>query len=245
MKRKEAIDKLEKMEFEKGSFYNCIKELIFDSVFDRPIKTKDESGEDLINKIRENFGRRPKSAIIQTYMKPFLEAKIIRGIKIKGQRGNWWCGTWVKDDLLAQPQLIGVRIFSESLIKKLGKDFEQETKDIHLVYGRSGDCTAFLLRKILEKAIFLSFAKHGKEDKLIDPARKGRYLGLQSMMGVASKEKVNGKPFLLPKTAEELNGIKFLGDTASHNFLINVKMEKIVPQLPIIQVALEELTKKL
>lgn len=64
------------------------------------------------------------------------------------------------------------------------------------------------------------------------------------MIKICTQEKIKGIPFLLPKTARELNGIKFLGDVAAHNFLINVDPKTIVNQLPFIIIALEELTSK-
>jgi hypothetical protein len=49
----------------------------------------------------------------------------------------------------------------------------------------------------------------------------------------------------MPKTKREIEGIKFLGDTSAHNSLTNVEMRTIVPQMPFIITAYDELTKKL
>ena len=125
----------------------------------------------------------------------------------------------------------------------MGKDFETELKDITHVYGASGTCTAFLLRKILEKLIFLAFAKNGLSGKLKD--KSGDFVGLKTMLNLATQNRLNGKPFLMPKTAKEIDGIKFLGDTSAHNPLINVEMKTIIPQMPFIITAYEELSKKL
>ena len=70
-------------------------------------------------------------------------------------------------------------------------------------------------------------------------------MGLETMINIASSEKVRGIPFLTPKTAKEIKGVKFLGDSAAHNPLINVDMKTITPQLPFIITAYEELAKKL
>jgi len=51
--------------------------------------------------------------------------------------------------------------------------------------------------------------------------------------------------FLSPKTAEKIEGIKFLGDTSAHNPLVNVDMETILPQMPFIITAYKELAKHL
>jgi hypothetical protein len=130
-----------------------------------------------------------------------------------------------------------------SLLKKLSKEFFVEISDLKLNFGKSGTCTAFLIRKILEKLIFLTFAKNGLETKLKD--RKGKFYGLENMINLASSEKVEGLHFLMPKTADNVKGIKFLGDTSAHNPLTNVDMKTIIPQMPFIITAYEELAKKL
>jgi hypothetical protein len=50
---------------------------------------------------------------------------------------------------------------------------------------------------------------------------------------------------LIPKTANEIKGLKFLGDTAAHNPLVSVDMKTIVPQMPYIITAFEELARHL
>jgi hypothetical protein len=134
-------------------------------------------------------------------------------------------------------------VFPDELIIALGREFEIELNDLRLNFGRSGTCTAFLLRKILEKLIFLTFAKNGFEDKLND--KDGQFVGLKTMLNMATICKVHGKPFLMPKTAKEIEGTKFLGDTSAHNPLVNVSMKTIVPVMPFIITAYSELSKKL
>lgn len=136
-------------------------------------------------------------------------------------------------------------LFEESLIKNLGKPFESEITDLHLNFGRSGNCTAFLLRKVLEKLIYITFAKNKLETKLADKNLPHRLIGLEAMIDVASKEKVNGIPFLTNSTATSIKGIKFLGDTSAHNPLVNVDIVTIVPQMPFIVTAYKELAARL
>ena len=50
---------------------------------------------------------------------------------------------------------------------------------------------------------------------------------------------------MLPKTAKLIEGIKFLGDSAAHNPLTNVEMDTIIPQMPYIITAYEEISTKL
>lgn len=134
-------------------------------------------------------------------------------------------------------------IFPDKLVNALGNEFETEVTDIRLNYGTSGTCTAFLLRKVLEKLVFLTFAKNGISDQLKD--KNGDFVGLKTMLDLCKEKKVSGKPYLMPKTAKEIVGIKFLGDTSAHNPLINVDMKTIVPQMPFIITAYEELSTKL
>jgi hypothetical protein len=138
---------------------------------------------------------------------------------------------------------LDAEVFSEQLINDLGSEFEIEIKDLKINYGLSGNCTAFLLRKILEKLIFLTFSRHNLASNLKD--KNGEFVGLKTMINLASTNSVQGKPFLMPKTAKEIEGIKFLGDTSAHNPLTNVDMKTIMPQMPYIITAFEELSKKL
>jgi hypothetical protein len=112
-------------------------------------------------------------------------------------------------------------------------------------FGRNGNCTAFLLRKILEKLLIIIFGKKGKDALLEDKGRPGGWNGLKDIIEIAAKEKINGIPFLIPKTANEIKGLKFLGDTAAHNPLVSVDMQTILPQMPYIITAYEELAKHL
>jgi len=134
-------------------------------------------------------------------------------------------------------------ILPTELAVALGKTFKAELEDLNLCFGRSGTCTAFLLRKILEKLIYITFAKHGLVDKLKD--EKNNLVGLKTMLSHCETCKIQGKPFLMAKTAREIGGLKFLGDTSAHNPLINVDMETIIPMMPFIIIAYSELSRNL
>ena len=135
------------------------------------------------------------------------------------------------------------KLFSDILVKKLGKNFREEISDLRCNFGKSGTCTAFLLRKTLEKLIFLTFAKNCLDDRLKDA--EGNFIGLEAMINLASSEKVAGVPFLMPQTAKRIKAIKFLGDASAHNPLMGVDMETIIPQMPYIITAYKELSRKL
>ena len=232
---------------EAGSKHEFIKKLILNDFFDTP-KTTSE----VVAEIRQTFGNRLKSNIIQTYMKKFMGADLIRAIRDGKQKGNFWVIACI--DKARAIQLIGKsnkiqkiesELFSDILLKKLGKDFEVEFEDLKHNFDKSGTCTAFLLRKVLEKLIFLAFAKQGMDSKLKDKANPHRFVGLEAMINTAKAEKVGGIPFLTSSTADKVQGIKFLGDAAAHNPLTNVDMKTILPQMPFIITAFEELSQKM
>ena len=136
-------------------------------------------------------------------------------------------------------------LFSQKLMGQLKPNFDQEIEELHDNFGKNGTSTAFLLRKILEKLIIIVLSKNGKGALLEDKGNLGGWVGLQKMIDIASREKLDGVPFLLGKTTKEIKGIKFLGDAAAHNPLASVDMNTIIPQMPYIITAYEELGKRL
>jgi hypothetical protein len=142
----------------------------------------------------------------------------------------------IHDEILLNP------VFSQDLEIKLKHDFETEISDLKLVYGRSGNCTAFILRKMLEKLLFLCFVRNDLSSKIEDTKNSNQYINLSTMINLASTEKIKNLPILTSKTAKQISGIKFLGDTSAHNYCINVNMQEIVPQMPFIISAFKELS---
>lgn len=142
-----------------------------------------------------------------------------------------------------KPVAAGTDVLPPELTVALEKDFKTELADLKHNFGVSGTCTAFLLRKILEKLIYIAFAAHGQEAVLLDA--NGQIVGLKTMLNQTVSCKVAGKPFLTSKTADEIQGLKFLGDTAAHNPLTKVSMHTIEPTMPYIVTAYSELVTKL
>ena len=122
----------------------------------------------------------------------------------------------------------------------MGSNFEKNFKDMSLVYGKSGTLTAFMLRKILEKATYLAFLTNDLEEEV---KNGNKIIGLEKMLNIAAKTKINNIPILTTKLANILKKIKFLGDKAAHHPLIEVDMEEIIPQLDYFQTAFQELSK--
>jgi len=247
MSGKSLKEKTKALLFKKGSKYEFIQILIIKDFFNLPKTT-----EELILEVRYTFGKKLKPNEVQTYMKKFMTEGIIRAIRPRGHQGNFWVLASIPKErairLITKSQNIldvEKELFSEDLMKKLIKDFKTEFNDLQHNFGKSGTCCAFLLRKILEKMIYIAFAKYGRESKLEDNSKPGGLVGLEDMINIATSEKIHGFPFLTPKTAKEIKGIKFLGDAAAHNPLINVDMKTIIPQMPYIITAYDELAKKL
>lgn len=136
-------------------------------------------------------------------------------------------------------------LFSPDLMKKLKKYCPHELQELQDTYGKNGNCSAFLLRKILEKLIIVAFSKNHREHFLQVPARPGGWKGLKNLIEVAAREKIDGISFMVPKTASEIKGAKFLGATAAHNPLVGVDMPSIVPQMPFVVTAYKELARRL
>lgn len=225
------------------SYSATIQKMIADGFFDRPV-----SSLEVARRVSETSGTRLRTTHVQTYLKKFLQADILQAVKLDGTKGNFWVVTSVsRSEAL---KLIGKskkvielqeELFSPGLTKKLEKICAQEMEELRDVFGKHGNCTAFLLRKILEKLLIVTFAKNGREHLLEDDARPGGWKGLKEMIEVAACEKHGGVPFLTGKTANETKGTKFLGDTAAHNPKVSVAMTTIVPQMPFIITAYEEL----
>ena len=232
---------------EPKSRYASLRQLIVEGFFDAPVSSKD-----VVHRIREKFGRKWKTSHVQTYMRKFMTAEIINAVKPQGNTNNFWVLSSVQRQAAlkligktAKVQEIEQELFSKVLTKRLTKNFGAELQELEDNFGRNGNCTAFLLRKILEKLLIIVFGKLDRDQLLEDKARPGGWKGLKDIIEIAAKEKVNGVPVLIPKTANEIKGIKFLGDTAAHNPLVSVDMNTIIPQMPYIITAYEELARRL
>jgi hypothetical protein len=226
-----------------GGYHETIRKLIHEEFFDRPV-----SSEAVARRITEKSGNRFSTSHVQTYLKKFLAADILHAVKPSGSKQNFWVlASVTRAEALAllgkSKKLIELQqdLFSPELTRKLQKDFGREIEELRDNFGKHGNCTAFLLRKILEKLLIIVFAKNAKEHLLEDAQRPGGWKGLKEMIGIAAREKSGGVPFLTNKTADEMKGVKFLGDTAAHNPKVSVAMSTIIPQMPYMITAYEEL----
>jgi hypothetical protein len=231
------------MRFDPDSRFAIIQKLIAEGLFDKPISSKDAA-----RHVSERSGKRLKTTHVQAYLAKFQQADVLRSIKLDAGRGKFWVIASVSRAdatriIGKSKKIVELRaeLFSPELKEKLKPYCKQEMDELEDVFGQHGNCTAFLLRKILEKLIIIAFAKNGKEALLEDSARPGGFKGLEAMIEIAAREKHGGVPLLTGKTAKETKGTKFLGDTAAHNPKVSVATETIVPQMPYIITAYEEL----
>jgi hypothetical protein len=227
--------------------HEILRRLIVGGFLDSPV-----SSAEVVHRIRERFGPKWKTNHVQTYMTKFMRADIIHAVKPAGSKQNYWVLLSVSREQAlralarkGKTQEVADDLFSPELMRKLNKDFSQDIEELRCNFGKNGNCAAFLLRKILEKLIILAFSKNQREELIEDKGRPGGWTGLKNMIETAAREKLHGIPFLTSKTALEIKGLKFLGDTAAHNPLVNVSMQSIKPQMPYMITAYEELAKRL
>jgi hypothetical protein len=239
--------KVEAMAVDPQSGYGVIKKLILEHQLDEPT-----SSAEVVRRIAEKVGERWKTSRVQTYMTKFMQVGVVHAVKPPGTAVNYWVLTHVqREDALrdlnkrGKIKEIEQELFSQKMMAKLSKDFSDELDELRDNFGKNGLSTAFLLRKILEKLIIIVLGKNGKQHLLKSKHNVDRWLGLSEMIDVAVQEKINGVSFLLPKTGQEIKGIKFLGDTAAHNPVATVDIKTIVPQMPYIITAYEELAKRI
>jgi hypothetical protein len=235
------------MELDPKSNYELIRKLLLDDFFSVPVTSAQ-----VVHRIRERFGRKLNTTYIQTYMRKFMGAGVIHAVRPQNSMANYYVLTNVSRSQALQTigkekRVLEVeqQLFSDGLMKRLDKAFAVELSELHANFGRNGNATAFLLRKTLEKLLIIVFGKLGRDAQIEDSSRPGGWRGLQDVIEIAAKEKVNGLPLLSPKTANAIKGIKFLGDAAAHNPLVSVDTTTILPQMPFIITAYEELAGRL
>lgn len=226
-----------------GSGTSRLRDLVLEGFLDNPV-----SSAEIVRRIGERFSERWITSEVQPFIVPLVRAGIVHGVRPDGVNAVYWVISDISRDealrILAKGRRIAHlehELFSETLSAKLSKSFSAELNELHDVFGRHGNCTAFLLRKILEKLLIIVFRKTGKGSLIEDRTRPGRLIGLESMIDLATREKTNGAALLSGRTAGAIRGVKFLGDAAAHNAMANVEMAEIIPQMPFIIVAYKEL----
>ncbi len=132
----------------------------------------------------------------------------------------------------------------EKIIERLGSSFKNELRELAVsMDAKCPICSAILLRRILEKTLILVFLKRGLQNKI--SSAQNQFMSLSALLNLAQSTKIDSLVVLNSKNARNIEGIKFLGDTAAHNPLYLPSMDEIQTQLPFYSVALEEIARHL
>ncbi len=230
------LKKLDSISTKEGSLADTIKNLIRKRELLKSPMTTDQICEVLY----EVTGKRVHNLV--PFMKAFQKQGVVRRKILPQTNTILWFGAWDAESVVISKKNDPL---DEPIKNIFGKKFNKEFEDLAFVYrGNSGTCSAFMLRKILEKAIFLALIKNGvRESDLKDGS--GKYLGLDALLQQAGTVRVRGLPILIPKTLSKIQGIKFLGDVSAHNYLVNVEMDDLKPQMPFIVIGLREIARSI
>ncbi len=181
-----------------------LQELICAGFLDVPV-----SSAGIVHAVAERFGRRWETSRVQVYMRKFLG--IVHAVKPRGVRTNYWVlASMSRSDALRligkAHQVIEIEhsLFANELELKMQKNFSQELGELRDVFGKHGNCSAFLLRKILEKLLVITFRKCGKGALIEDVRKPGGLIGLTAMVDLATRERVDSAPILTGKTGSEI-----------------------------------------
>src|SRR3989344_1662537 len=115
----------------------------------------------------------------------------------------------------------------------LGVKFEKEIYELKIALQNQPDCTAFLMRKILEKLLFLTLIKSNQKDKIDEYKKKnfGKLPQLGNLINLAKMAQINNIYVTTSNNLDRVENSKFLGDNSAHNYLINISFEDIKPEI--------------
>lgn len=151
-----------------------------------------------------------------------------------------------KEIRAASPQNLKKDSSFNEVKKVLGHTFKKETEELEIVMNSCSDCTAFVMRKILEKLLFIIISKSDKKQKLREIKNKeGKLPNLTQLLNIAKVAEINDLHIISPKSISNLQGIKFLGDTSAHDYLTNVGFEDIKQELAHWRIAVKQLASNL
>lgn len=153
MSGKSLKEKAHNLAINPKSRYALLQKLIIGGFFDSPVS----SGQTVLA-IQEKFGKRWATDYVQIYMQKFMSVGIIHAIKPRGEKRNYWVIVSVTREKALREigkntkvREIQEELFSRTLMDRLRKNFGQDLNELRDNFGRNGNSTAFLLRKILEK----------------------------------------------------------------------------------------------
>lgn len=190
---------------------------------------------DIVNKIYNDFG------LYCTNINSILKQKRFKK-KIKKFVGGW------REIMASSPK--GIKKEEEAKFKEikeaLGDAFKKELEELEIVFNECPNSTAFLMRKILEKLLFIVVSKSNNKKRIeYLKQEENRLPSLTELLSIAKNAEINKLHIITPKNIDKLGGSKFLGDTAAHNYLISVGFEDIKQEIAIWRISIKELANNL
>jgi hypothetical protein len=91
--RDQALKKAKALKPNSNSLGAFIRELVLRGFFDSPTTSRG-----VVKAVKEQFGRKFQVSYVQTYMKPFLQAEILRAQDSAERRENIWLGAWLSQE---------------------------------------------------------------------------------------------------------------------------------------------------
>ena len=130
----------------------------------------------------------------------------------------------------------------EEISECLGDAFKKEVEELKLVSSKCPNSTAFLMRKILEKLLFISISKSNNKEKITRLREEQfRLPNLSELLNLAKSAEINNKHIIAPKNIDKIDGSKFLGATSAHDYLTSVSFEDIQNEISIWRISIKQL----
>jgi len=130
----------------------------------------------------------------------------------------------------------------EEIKKCLGEAFKREMDELVLVSNNCPNSTVFLMRKILEKLLYITISKSNKKERIIKLKREqNRLPTLSELINLAKSAEINDKHLIAPKNIDKIEGSKFLGDTSAHDYLTSVSFEDIKNEISFWRISIKQL----
>src|SRR6267142_1145862 len=142
-----------------------IRDLVLRGLFDSPA-----SSSDVVRAVKDHFGRKFPVPYVPTYMKPFLQAGVLRSRNYEGRRGNSWVGTWLSEsegDPHGAGDRLRIRIDTTGWDCEVAEDFRL---GLDCYSSRLWKSSAVMIRRSYEGALILKY-------RLVegtDPEKQGR-----------------------------------------------------------------------
>ena len=177
-----------------------------------------------------------------------LKGETVRLMNTSGNWSQWKANmeqwivdvrSWKEKDTVTIEQL--GTIIPNALFEGLSSNFQSLCKQINASYeNHLYDCTAVLMRRLLECLLVLSFQKAGIESEIMDK-NCNYHIPLDGIIKNAAQNSVLA---LSANTKKELSLFKDLGNYSAHKIWYNCTQQDIKPHILKYRVIIEELLYK-